>query len=76
MAKEEISNHTVLVLALLVVLVVAGSSWLVLNRLNEIQSSQSHSVIERNIETRVDYISPEIGGSVTFSILPKPNGEQ
>ena len=76
MVKEDISNHTVLVLALLVVLVVAGSSWLILNRLNEVQSTQGPSIIERNIETRVDYISPEIGGGVAFSILPKPNGEQ
>lgn len=74
MPKEDISNKTVLVLALLVVLVVAGSSWLVLNRLNEVQSSQGPSVIERNIETRVDYINPEMGGSITFSILPNPEG--
>lgn len=74
MTKEDISNQTVLVLALLVVLVVAGSTWLVLNKLNDVEqsSSQGPIVVERNIERRVDYVSPEMGGSVGLSILPSP----
>jgi len=72
MTKEEVSNHTVLVIALMVVLVVAGSTWLVLNQLNEIeQTSQGVSVVERTVETRIDYVSPEMGGSIGLSILPR-----
>jgi len=76
--KEDISNKTVLVLALLVVLVVAGSSWLILNKLNAVEHSQKEQqVIEKNVEIRTDYVQPEMGGSVSFSILPQPNeGEQ
>lgn len=78
MVKEEISNHTVLVLSLLVVLVVAGSTWLVLNSLNEVeQTSQGGpGFIERNIETRVDYLSPKMVGSVGLSISPRPKEGQ
>lgn len=75
--KEEVSNHTILVLALLVVLVVAGSTWLVLNRLNEVeQTTQGVSIVERNVETRIDYVSPEMAGSVGLSILPRPQEGQ
>jgi len=73
LAKEDVSNKTVLILALLVVLVVAGSSWLVLNKLNAIEQAQSQPVIiEKNIEKRVDYVQPEGAASVSFSILPRP----
>lgn len=73
MIKEDISNKTVLVLALLVVLVVAGSSWLILNKLNAVETASPKTV--QNIEV-VQEEMPEIGGSVTFSILPQPRGEQ
>ena len=76
MAKEDISNNAVLVLALLVVLVVAGSSWLVLNKLNAIEQSSGPVVIEKNVETRIDYVNPEPASSVSFSILPRPGGGQ
>ncbi len=75
MAKEkgDISNKTVLVLALLVVLVVAGSSWLILNRLNAVeQNNNGPIVIEKNTEIRTDYVQPEMGGSVAFTVLPQP----
>ena len=75
--KEEVSNNTVLVLALLVVLVVAGSTWLVLNRLNEVeQTMPGVSVVEKNVETRIDYVSPEMAGSIGLSILPTPQEGQ
>lgn len=73
MTKEDISNKTVLVLALLVVLVVAGSSWLILNKLNAVETAPQKNV--QNVEV-VQEEMPEIGGSVTFSILPQPRGEQ
>ena len=76
MTKEDISNKTVLILALLVVLVVAGSSWLILNKLNAVEQSSGPVVIEKNIETRIDYVNPEPASSVSFSILPRPGGDQ
>ncbi len=74
MEKEDISNKTVLVMALLVVLVVAGSSWLILNKLNAVEQSSGPVVIEKNVETRIDYVNPEPASSVSFSILPSPKG--
>ena len=72
MTKEDVSNKTVLILALLVVLVVAGSSWLILNKLNAVESNTKGPVIvEKNVEIRTDYVQPDIGGSVAFSILPQ-----
>lgn len=71
MLKGDISNKTVLVLAILVVLVIAGSSWLIVNKLNSV--GQNQPVIQRNIEKRIDYVQEDHGGSVTFSILPQPS---
>ena len=75
MAKEDISNKAVLVMALLVVLVVAGSSWLILNKLNAVEQSSGPVVIEKNTETRIDYVNPEPAGSVSFSIFSR-HGEE
>ena len=74
MEKEDISNKTVLVMALLVVLVVAGSSWLILNKLNAVEQSSGPIFIEKNVETRIDYVNPEPASSVSFSILPNQEG--
>ena len=75
LSKEDVSNNAVLVLALLVVLVVAGSSWLILNKLNAVEQSSGPVVIEKNVETLIDYVNPEPAGSVSFSILSRPGGE-
>ncbi|MFH1637748.1 MAG: hypothetical protein ABIB71_04970 [Candidatus Woesearchaeota archaeon] len=69
MAKEDINNKTIFVLAILVVLVVAGTTWLVLNKLNGIEVSKPQSVV---IEKRIDYVQPDDGGKVSMEILPTP----
>lgn len=72
MAKEDISNKTVFVLAVLVVLVVAGTTWLVLNKLNGVDANNPQVV---TIEKRVDYEQPSGAGEVSIRILGPPDGE-
>lgn len=69
MAKEDISNKTVFVLAVLVVLVVASTTWLVLNKLNTVDVAGSQSIV---IEKRINTEQPQGGGEVAIKILAPP----
>ena len=74
MAKEDISNRTVLVLALLVVLVVASSTWMVLNKLNSITPDSPSGQV---VQTQSMQKSPEttLNGKVSISVLPSKESE-
>ena len=71
---EEVSNKLIVILALLVVIVVAVSTWLTVSNLNAIDSQDTKTVTitERVIE------GPPSGGRVALAILlqPKETGEQ
>lgn len=71
---EEVSNKLIVVLALLVVIVVAVSTWLTVSNLNAIDSKDTKvvTVTERVVE------GPPAGGRVALAILPQPKelGEQ
>lgn len=69
---EEVSNKLIVILALLVVIVVAVSTWLTVSNLNTIDSSEPKvvKVTERIIE------GPPSGGKVSLSILPQPKAEE
>lgn len=69
MAKEDISNRTVLVLALLVVLVVASSTWMVLNKLNGINPDASSEQAVNLQQSAPSSAEPQ-GGRVTIAVLP------
>jgi len=65
---EEVSNKLIVVLALLVVLVVAVSTWLTVSNLNAIDSKEPTviTVTEKITE------GPPSGGQVSLAILPQP----
>ncbi|MDD4878380.1 MAG: hypothetical protein PHO02_05090 [Candidatus Nanoarchaeia archaeon] len=65
---EEVSNKLIVVLALLVVIVVAVSTWLTVSNLNAIDSDEPKvvKVTERVLE------GPPSGGQVSLTILPQP----
>ncbi len=69
MAKEEISNKTVFVLAVLVVLVVASSTWLVLNKLNSMGATAipQQPLVEDQEINQAQIVG---GGRVSISIQP------
>lgn len=70
MVKEDISNKTVLVLAILVVLIVASSMWLVLNKLSDFEDREPQ---QKTVTiTKVIEKGPPAGGVVGLSILPRP----
>ena len=70
MAKEDISNKTVLVLAIFVILIVASSMWLVLNKLSSIELKENGSNTV-TITRLVEETAPT-GGVVGLTILPTP----
>ncbi|MBU2638115.1 MAG: hypothetical protein KJ955_04025 [Nanoarchaeota archaeon] len=65
---EEVSNKLMVVLALLVVIVVAVSTWLTVSNLNAVDSKETKviQVTERVVE------GPPQGGKVSLAILPQP----
>ena len=65
---EEVSNKLMVVLALLVVIVVAVSTWLTVSNLNAVDSTETKviQVTERVVE------GPPQGGKVSLAILPQP----
>lgn len=69
---EEVSNKIMVILALLVVIVVAVSTWLTVSNLNAVDSKQSRplQVTEKVIE------GPPSGGKVSLAILPQPDEEE
>ncbi|MBI4154263.1 hypothetical protein HY501_02925 [Candidatus Woesearchaeota archaeon] len=69
MAKEDISNRTVLVLALLVVLIVASSTWMVLNKLNNL-SQDAQQVDTLNLQESKQQSEHVSGGKVEITVLP------
>ncbi|RME55124.1 hypothetical protein D6777_01525 [Candidatus Woesearchaeota archaeon] len=73
MVKEDVSNKTVLVLAILVVLIVASSMWLVLNKLSNIDYKQP-PVRTVTITKVVEQAAPT-GGVVGLTITKPPKGE-
>lgn len=73
MLKEDISNKVVLVLAVLVVLVVASSTWLVMNKVSELNVKQPQPKVVT--VTKVVEQGPPTGGVVGLSILPAPKEE-
>lgn len=66
---EEVSNKLIVILALLVVIVVAVSTWLTFSNLNAIDLKEPKivTVTERVVE------GPPAGGRVSLAILPRPN---
>ncbi|MDI6738116.1 MAG: hypothetical protein QME12_06405 [Nanoarchaeota archaeon] len=65
---EEVSNKLIVILALLVVIVVAVSTWLTVSNLNAIDTNEPKviRVTERVVE------GPPSGGQVSLAILPQP----
>jgi hypothetical protein len=72
LVKEDVSNKTVLVLAILVVLIVASSMWLVLNKLSNVEAKPAVRTVTI---TKVVEQGPPTGGVVGLSILPSPKEE-
>jgi len=72
---EEVSNKVVLLLALLVVLVVAVSTWLMLNKLNSIQMPSQAPQPKVVHVTEIIEKEPVDGANVKFGVLPRPGGQ-
>jgi len=71
---EEVSNKVILVLALLVVLVVAISTWLTLNKLNSVEMpSAPQPAVVHVTETIKE--GPPAGGKVQLTVLPPGGGK-
>lgn len=66
---EEVSNKLIVILALLVVIVVAVSTWLTVSNLNAMDTNEQKvvKVTERVVE------GPPSGGRVSLAILPQPD---
>lgn len=71
MSNEEVSNKTVLILAILVVLIVASSMWLVLNKLSDLNEPATTTVTI----TKIIKEAEPSGGSVGLTILQPPENE-
>ena len=69
---EEVSNRIIIVLALLVVIVVAVSTWLTVSNLSAIGNA------EPKVVTITEKITegPPAGGKVSLSILPAPAAQE
>lgn len=67
---EEVSNKLMVVLALLVVIVVAVSTWLTVSNLNSADAKEPKviQVTERVVD------GPPSGGKVALAILPQEDG--
>lgn len=65
---EEVSNKLIIILALLVVIVVAVSTWLTVSNLNAINTDEPKvvTITEKIVE------GPPSGGQVSLAILPQP----
>lgn len=65
---EEVSNKVMVILALLVVIVVAASTWLTVSNLSAVDSKEPKviTVTERVVE------GPPAGGKVSLTIQPRP----
>ncbi len=72
--NEDLSKKVVLVLAIVVILIVATSTWLVLNKLSgiDVQQSQPKTVTI----TKVVEQSPPPGSVVGLTILAAPKGNE
>ena len=72
--NEDLSKKVVLVLAIVVILIVATSTWLVLNKLSgiDVQQSQPKTVTI----TKVVEQSASPGGVVGLTILAAPKGNE
>ena len=68
--KEDVSNNTVLVLAIIVVLVVASSLWIILNKLSTVDVKEPQQKVV-TITKIIEQAPPE-GGVVGLTILPQP----
>ncbi len=72
---EEVSNKAVLLLALLVVLAVAASTWLVLDKLNAIDMPSQAPQPKVVHVTEIIEKQPVDGGNVALGVLPRPGGQ-
>jgi len=71
--KEDVSNRTVLILAIIVVLIVASSLWIVLNKLSTIEVKEPQQKVVTI--TRIIEQTPPTGSFVGLTILPQPKEE-
>lgn len=68
---EEVNNKTVLILAVLVILVVASTTWLVMNKVSSLEDSKVSG--PQTID--VEYAPPTTqGAEVGLTIVPQPEG--
>ncbi|MBU4242350.1 MAG: hypothetical protein KKA65_01090 [Nanoarchaeota archaeon] len=68
---KKVSNKIVILLALIVVLIIAFSTWLVLNKINSIE--ENHQITQENV---IESLDSSQAGKVSLKILPPEGVEE